>query len=85
MWDKNEEMVSWYQEQINAESIVSKNISSVRRDAIISTISKMLEVGYKDFQLHIVYVLIYMYFICRRTVRMWRWTLLLASARASRQ
>ncbi|XP_030553828.1 acetyl-CoA carboxylase isoform X1 [Drosophila novamexicana] len=43
LWDKNEEMVSWYQEQINAESIVSKNISSVRRDAIISTISKMLE------------------------------------------
>ncbi|XP_064542878.1 acetyl-CoA carboxylase isoform X1 [Drosophila montana] len=43
LWDKNEEMVAWYQEQINAESIVSKNISSVRRDAIISTISKMLE------------------------------------------
>ncbi|XP_070066544.1 acetyl-CoA carboxylase isoform X5 [Drosophila virilis] len=43
LWDKNEEMVSWYQEQTNAESIVSKNISSVRRDAIISTISKMLE------------------------------------------
>nr|NP_610342.1 Acetyl-CoA carboxylase, isoform A [Drosophila melanogaster]AAF59155.2 Acetyl-CoA carboxylase, isoform A [Drosophila melanogaster] len=43
LWDKNEEMVSWYEEQINAESIVSRNVNSVRRDAIISTISKMLE------------------------------------------
>ncbi|KAM8714293.1 hypothetical protein ACLKA7_014427 [Drosophila subpalustris] len=43
LWDKNEEMVSWYQEQTNAESIVSRNVNSVRRDAIISTISKMLE------------------------------------------
>lgn len=44
LWDKNEEMVSWYQEQSNSESIVSRNVNSVRRDAIISTISKMLEV-----------------------------------------
>lgn len=36
--------MSWYEEQINAESIVSRNVNSVRRDAIISTISKMLEV-----------------------------------------
>lgn len=45
LWDKNEEMVSWYQEQTNTESIVSRNVNSVRRDAIISTISKMLEVN----------------------------------------
>lgn len=44
LWDKNEEMVSWYQEQTNGESIVSRNVNSVRRDAVISTISKMLEV-----------------------------------------
>lgn len=44
LWDKNEEMVSWYQEQTNSESIVSRNVNSVRRDAVISTISKMLEV-----------------------------------------
>ncbi|XP_016943121.3 acetyl-CoA carboxylase isoform X1 [Drosophila suzukii] len=43
LWDKNEEMVSWYEEQSNGESIVSRNVNSVRRDAIISTISKMLE------------------------------------------
>ncbi|XP_015039536.2 acetyl-CoA carboxylase isoform X1 [Drosophila pseudoobscura] len=43
LWDKNEEMVAWYEEQTNTESIVSRNVSSVRRDAIISTISKMLE------------------------------------------
>lgn len=45
MWDKNEEMVAWYEEQSNAESIVSRNVNSVKRDAIISTISKMLEVS----------------------------------------
>lgn len=44
LWDKNEEMVSWYKEQTNGESIVSRNVNSVRRDAVISTISKMLEV-----------------------------------------
>jgi len=38
-------MVSWYEEQSNGESIVSRNVNSVRRDAIISTISKMLEVS----------------------------------------
>ncbi|KAM7345539.1 acetyl-CoA carboxylase isoform 1-T1 [Cochliomyia hominivorax] len=43
MWDKNEEMVQWYLEQTKSDSIVSRNINAVRKDAIISSITKMLE------------------------------------------
>lgn len=47
MWDKNEEMVNWYMEQTKPDSTVSRNINAVRKDAIISSITKMLEVSSK--------------------------------------
>ncbi|XP_065368602.1 acetyl-CoA carboxylase isoform X2 [Calliphora vicina] len=43
LWDKNEGMVNWYMEQTKPDSTVSRNINAVRKDAIISSISKMLE------------------------------------------
>lgn len=46
MWDKNEEMVHWYLEQTKPDSTVSRNINAVRKDAIISSITKMLEVSF---------------------------------------
>lgn len=38
-------MVQWYLEQLKPDSIVSGNINAVRKDAIISAITKMLEVN----------------------------------------
>lgn len=43
IWDKNEEMVRWYEEQNKTESIVFKNINAVQRDAVISKINLMLQ------------------------------------------
>ncbi|KAL9876922.1 acetyl-CoA carboxylase isoform 1-T1 [Glossina fuscipes fuscipes] len=43
IWDKNEDMVHWYLEQEKSDSVVLRNINAVRKDAIISSITKMLE------------------------------------------
>ncbi|XP_055920497.1 acetyl-CoA carboxylase isoform X2 [Eupeodes corollae] len=43
IWDSNEEMVRWYDEQKGPESTVSKNINAVKQDAIISKIQKLLQ------------------------------------------
>lgn len=45
MWDKNEQMVDWLEKQKDRESIVQRNIASVRKDAIVSQIQKSLQVG----------------------------------------
>lgn len=45
MWDSNEKMVDWLEKQKDSESIVQRNISSVRKAAIVAQIQKSLEVG----------------------------------------
>jgi acetyl-CoA carboxylase/biotin carboxylase 1 len=46
VWDQNELVVEWLEEQKKEElSIVNRNISSVRKDAIVSQIKKALEVS----------------------------------------
>jgi acetyl-CoA carboxylase/biotin carboxylase 1 len=48
MWDQNEPLVEWLQEQKKDENaIVNRNISAVRKDAIISQIQQALEVSFK--------------------------------------
>lgn len=45
LWDQNEPIVEWLEEQKRDESaIVNRNINAVRKDAIISQIQKALEV-----------------------------------------
>jgi acetyl-CoA carboxylase/biotin carboxylase 1 len=45
LWDKNEAVVEWLEEQKRDEAaIINRNISAVRKDAIISQIQKALEV-----------------------------------------
>ncbi|XP_049317448.1 acetyl-CoA carboxylase [Bactrocera dorsalis] len=43
IWDKNEEMVHWYEEQKRPDSVVTKNINAVKQNAVISKITEMLE------------------------------------------
>ncbi|CAD7013619.1 unnamed protein product [Ceratitis capitata] len=43
IWDKNEEMVHWYEEQKRPDSVIAKNLNAVKQDAIISKINQMLE------------------------------------------
>lgn len=42
-WDENKEVVDWLLNQKNPESVVSFNVSAVKRDAIMSQIRKSLE------------------------------------------
>ena len=42
-------MVSWYLEQGKPDSTVNRNINAVRKDAIISTITNMLQVCFNYF------------------------------------
>lgn len=45
LWDQNEAIVEWFDEQKRDEmAIVNRNISAVRKDALISQIQKSLEV-----------------------------------------
>lgn len=45
LWEQNEAVVEWLEEQKRDESaIINRNISAVRKDAIISQIQKALEV-----------------------------------------
>ncbi len=45
LWDQNESVVEWFEEQKRDEStIINRNINAVRKDAIISQIQKALEV-----------------------------------------
>lgn len=45
MWDQNEPVVEWLEEQKKDEdSIVYRNINAVRKDAIVSQIRQALEV-----------------------------------------
>lgn len=44
MWDSNEKIVDWLERQKNNDSIIQRNIASVRKDAIVSQIQKSLEV-----------------------------------------
>lgn len=43
LWDTNEAVVDWLEKQKVPDSIVERNIASVKRDAIISQIKKSLE------------------------------------------
>lgn len=45
IWDNNEQMVSWYLEQNQNDSTISRNMKAVHKDALISNIRKMLEVS----------------------------------------
>lgn len=46
VWDQNEPVVEWLEEQKKDElSIVNRNINAVRKDAIVSQIKKALEVS----------------------------------------
>jgi acetyl-CoA carboxylase/biotin carboxylase 1 len=44
LWDQNEAVVEWFEDQKRDESIVNRNISAVRKDAIISQIQLALQV-----------------------------------------
>lgn len=44
MWDSNDKIVDWLERQKDRESIIQRNIASVRKDAIVSQIQKSLEV-----------------------------------------
>ncbi|XP_055374657.1 acetyl-CoA carboxylase [Condylostylus longicornis] len=43
LWDKNNEMVTWYVEQNGSDSTISANINAVKQDAVISQIHNMLQ------------------------------------------
>jgi len=50
VWDQNEHVVEWLEEQKKEElSIVNRNINAVRKDAIVSQIKKALEVSPKQY------------------------------------
>lgn len=46
LWEKNEDVVKWLEQQRKPESTVTKNIIAVKKDAIISQIQKSLEVNF---------------------------------------
>ncbi|CAD7077022.1 unnamed protein product [Hermetia illucens] len=43
LWEQNEEMVQWFEEQTHPDSVVSRNINAVKQDAIISRIHEALK------------------------------------------
>lgn len=45
LWDRNEDVVEWLERQRAEDSTMSRNIKSVKKDAIISQIQKALEVS----------------------------------------
>lgn len=46
LWDKNEAVVVWLEEQKRDETaIINRNINAVKKDAIISQIQRALEVS----------------------------------------
>ena len=57
-------MVSWYLEQDKPDSTVNRNINAVRKDAIISTITNMLQVSFNFFFIIAAnYILINLFFL----------------------
>lgn len=65
-------MVQWYLEQTKPDSIVTGNINAVRKDAIISTITKMLEVNLKQYTSRSLEILNF-YVFSPRIARMLPW------------
>lgn len=45
LWENNEPVVEWLENQKKSDSTVCRNIYAVKKDAIISQIQKALEVG----------------------------------------
>lgn len=46
LWENNEPVVEWLENQKKSDSTVSRNIYAVKKDAIISQIQKALEVSF---------------------------------------
>lgn len=51
LWEQNQAVVEWLEDQRRADSIVIKNINAVKRDAVISQIQRALEVSFKSLRL----------------------------------
>lgn len=68
-WEQNREVVEWLELQDAADSIVSTNLSAVRKDAVISQVENILKVIVREvFRLHILYS--YTHILFCRNVRM---------------